>query len=129
VRCPSDEEPMPTCGSENVGYEDYAGELLAEVGVRITDRDNGGPPAAGTMTDTNLSVTAPCAETAAITNAGSTCSVSTTADALIPAVIEEGMRAIWALGQVTVLDGGIDGDVDTAPEENGVFLRQGVFVP
>ena len=123
----------PTCGAPNGSSagtpQDYVGELQVTVGVRITDRDNGGPPDAGTMQDAALSLTAPCAETPSITSAGSTCSTTTTADALIPGVIKEGERAIWMLDQVTVLDGGLDGDVESAPAENAVFLRQGVFVP
>jgi hypothetical protein len=34
---------------------------------------------------------------------------------------------MWQLGDLEVLDGGPDGDVDTA--DNTVFLRQGIFVP
>jgi hypothetical protein len=59
---------------------------------------------------------------------GSACEVDTTADALMPGAINEGVRAIWQLGQVEVLDGGPDGDVDT-PADADVFLRQGIFVP
>jgi hypothetical protein len=42
-------------------------------------------------------------------------------------VVDEGARAIWALGQVEVTDGGPDGDADSPG--NTVFARQGVFVP
>jgi hypothetical protein len=34
---------------------------------------------------------------------------------------------VWELGQVEVLDGGADGDVDTPG--NAVFARQGIFIP
>jgi len=58
---------------------------------------------------------------------GSTCSVVTTLDAITPALIDEGARSIWQVGQVEVVDGGPDGVMDTTP--NSVFARQGVFVP
>ena len=32
-------------------------------------------------------------------------------------------------GQVTVSDGGPDGVVASDPQDNTVFLRQGVFIP
>ena len=38
-----------------------------------------------------------------------------------------GARKIWELGQMEVIDGGPDGDVDTPG--NAVFARQGVFIP
>ena len=40
----------------------------------------------------------------------------------------ETKRTIWQLGAIEVLDGGSDGDGDTAGG-NTVFLRQGFFVP
>ena len=59
---------------------------------------------------------------------GSTCSVNTTADAVLGAgVIKETQRSIWQLGQVQVFDGGADGVVSTNP--NTLFAAQGVFVP
>jgi hypothetical protein len=61
-------------------------------------------------------------------NIGSTCSLTTTADALTGGTIIETRRTIWQLGDVQVLDGGPDGDADTAGD-NTVFLREGVFVP
>ena len=51
---------------------------------------------------------------------GSTCAVSTTADALSGGAVIEGMRATWEIGQVRVLAGG---------NEDSVFAVQGVFVP
>ena len=41
--------------------------------------------------------------------------------------ITDGKRAIWALNQVQVFDGGPDGLASTTP--NAVFAVQGVFVP
>jgi hypothetical protein len=121
---------FPTCGAENSDEalpEDYVGELRATVGVRITDRDNGGSAGAGTVSDTDFSVTVPCVETPDV-RMGSACSVTTTADAVVPGAIKEGQRAVWQLGQVTVFDGGPDGDAET-PAGEEVFLRQGIFIP
>ena len=69
----------------------------------------------------------PCTATGD-TTVGSTCSVNTTADAvLVPGAVKEGRRSIWQLGQVQVFDGGSDGVVSTNP--NTLFAVQGVFVP
>jgi hypothetical protein len=79
------------------------------------------------MQDTPFRVTVPCAATGD-TTIGSTCSVDTTADAVIGAgAITEGKRTIWQMGQVRVNDGGSDGLASTTP--NGLYLVQGVAVP
>ena len=109
------------------GLGDYGGELEARTSLRLTDRFNG--PAqdeSATMSDFAFEWVVPCAPTGD-TSVGSTCSSSTTADALIPGVAREGSRAVWQLGQVTVADGGSDELGGTDP--NGTFAVQGVFVP
>jgi hypothetical protein len=109
---------------------DFVGELQARGALRITDKDNmptpSGPGAATTV-DMPYSFKVPCTETSD-NMIGSACGVDTTADALMPGAIKEGARAIWELGQVAVLDGGPDGDVDT-PADADVFLRQGILIP
>jgi hypothetical protein len=77
------------------------------------------------VTDASISFNAPCTSTA--TSIGATCSVSTTADALVPGTVKEAKRAVWALGNVRVLDGGADGDAETGP--NTLFAAQGLFIP
>ena len=72
-------------------------------------------------------MTIPCAATASDTQAGATCAVNTTANAVAPGAITSGDRTIWQLGQLEVYDGGTDGDAET--DGNTVFLRQGIFVP
>jgi hypothetical protein len=79
----------------------------------------------GTVRDTPLSVTIPCAVTATAT--GSTCAVNTTADALVPGIVTEDSRAVWAMDKINVFDGGPDGDAQTP--DNSLFATQGVFVP
>jgi hypothetical protein len=107
------------------GTPDYTGNLQAQTSLRIIDKDNG-PSEVGTLDVANFSVTIPCTTTVA-TTVGSTCAVTTTADAVMPGVVKEGRRAIWQMGQVRVNDGGSDGNVSTTP--NGLFAVQGVFVP
>jgi len=128
IRCKAAGAP-DTCGMPNVVGADYVGELQARVTLRITDKDNtpgpDGPGAATTM-DIPYAFTIACTET--VENIGSTCQVDTTADAVLPGAVKERVRAVWQLGQVEVLDGGPDGDVDT-PTDGQVFLRQGIFVP
>jgi glucose/arabinose dehydrogenase len=112
-----------------IGLTDYTGQLQVRLPIRITDLNNpppSGGSGAGTSQDGTFAFTVPC--TAVSDPAvGSTCSVSTTADAVTPGVIKESKRTIWQLGQIDVLDGGPDGQVAT--NDNTVFARQGVFVP
>ena len=96
---------------------DYAGGLEASLGVRLTDRANGPSQGeAATVSDLTFEVPASCVPTGAAV--GSTCSVATTFDAVVPGSVKEGKRSIWALKQVEVRDG-----------VGAVFARQGVFVP
>jgi hypothetical protein len=108
------------------GFPDYTGQLQLETSIRVTDKNNG-PSEVATMQDTPFKVTVPCATTLDA-NVGSTCSVNTTADAVIGAgTVQEGKRTIWALGQVRLSDGGADGVASTTP--NSPFMVQGVMVP
>jgi hypothetical protein len=111
---------------------DYSGELQATVRIRITDRDNTPTPSLlgsgpGTVVDTQFPITVPCAVTSD-TAVGSTCAVSTTADSVVPGAIREGVRTIWELGQIQVLDGGPDG-LASSQTGNTLFAKQGFFVP
>jgi hypothetical protein len=102
------------------GLADYTGGLQATVPLRITDKLNTphpGGPGAGTVSDTTLEFEIPCAATAD-TTVGSTCTLNSTVDTVIPGAVTESKRSIWELGQVQVNDGG------GAP-----FLRQGIFIP
>ena len=107
------------------GLGDYTGQLKATSSVRITDRDNG-PSEVGVTQDSPFSFTVPCATTA-LTTIGSTCTLDTTADALVPNTIKENVRAVWQLGKIEVFDGGSDGVANTEP--NTRYLAQGFFVP
>ena len=106
---------------------DYTGEVLVNHSLRITDRFNGtGENEPGTMVEYDFPIFPPCAATAEA-GKGADCSLTTTADSIVPGAIKEGKRTIWQLGKVNVFDGGADGFPSTFP--NDVFLTQGVFVP
>ncbi len=116
------------CGSANAADgPDYTGQLQATAGVRITDKLNAaGTNEAGTVSDTSFPVTVPCAPTAS-TSIGSICSVSTSANAVIPGSLTTGARAIWELGQVKVYDGGARGVAGSS--DATLFEGEGIFMP
>jgi hypothetical protein len=128
VRCQT--SSATTCGSSNAaGGTDYAGELRAELPLRITDRYNGSSLSEGaTMRDTSFGVTIPCTPTSSDATKGTRCSIVTTANAVVSSSVISSQRAIWELGQIAIYDGGSDGDGDTTAG-NQRFLSQGVFVP
>jgi hypothetical protein len=106
--------------------DDYAGQLRLMAPLRLVDKNNEVGDGA-TMTDTSISLTIPCAQSAE-PDRGSVCSLATTADTLVPGTIVEGARAVWQLGDVHVYDGGADGDAST-PEGDTLFAVPGVFTP
>ena len=107
---------------------DYAGELQGDLALRLTDTLNGPAlDAAATTQDLSFAFAVPCDVTGGPGDLGSTCSLATTADAVVPGVAVEGRRALWQLDRVTVLDGGADDTAATAP--NSPFAAQGLFVP
>jgi dipeptidyl aminopeptidase/acylaminoacyl peptidase len=109
---------------------DYGGALRASLPLRITDKDNTpapGGPGAGTTQPFQYGFDIPCTPDPA-TNIGSDCSISTTADTLVPGTIKESLRTIWQIGRVRVDDAGPDGNPDTTTD-NTVFAVQGMFVP
>jgi hypothetical protein len=109
---------------------DYTGEVQLIGTLRITDRNNAPAPGGGTNAATVVDIPFPTNAACAATGSpsiGATCAVSTTFNALVPGAVAEGKRAIWALQQLQVTDGGSDGVVATAP--NTLFAVQGLFVP
>jgi hypothetical protein len=106
---------------------DYTGQLQLVQSMRMTDRSYGSAPVdPGTVSDFNFATTMLCTATVD-TNVGSSCSVATTADAVIPGAILETRRTVIELGQVKVFDGGSDGLAGTAG--NTLFAVQGLFAP
>ncbi len=131
----SDVRCRPTgasCGSANAaGPADYTGEVRATVELRMTDRWNAVAPGGGIDAATGESVSLaksfPCAPTAS-TSTGSSCTLTTAANAIVPLLVRDTKRAIWQMGQVQVYDGGPDGDADNTAGDT-LFAAQGVFVP
>ena len=96
----------------------------------MTDRHNAIGPGGGNVPATMVDIPFPVVTSCSATvdpDVGATCSITTTLDAIVPDAIREGKRSIWEMGQVSVEDGGPDGDTATVP--NTLFARQGVFVP
>jgi hypothetical protein len=114
------------------GLTDYTGQLQESATFRVTDRFNTQDSATqpyndtGTGQDTPFNVTIPCVTTSS-TTVGSTCSLNTTADAVLPAVIKEGFRTVVQMDKVQVFDGGSDGLASTTG--NTLFMDQGWFAP
>jgi hypothetical protein len=107
---------------------DYSGELRTEATVRLTDESSetsGGAEFESTVSDFSFEFTAPCVATDS--TAGGTCSLTTTADSIVPGFAPEGSRTVYGLEQVKVFDGGPDGDADTP--DNSLLAVQGLFVP
>jgi hypothetical protein len=110
------------------GLGDYTGELRASVGLGVTDRINGpSQQEDGSMQPFDLAITVPCAATGD-TTVGSTCQVNTTADAVVAGTVKEGKRAVWAMDQLRLYDGGSDGVASTTGDDT-LFAVQGILVP
>jgi len=104
---------------------EYTGELRASVRVRVTDTQGA---VSQTSRDLPLELTVPCLPTPDAPGTASVCDLGTDLDAVLPGATPEGTRAIWALDQVRVYDGGPDEDADTA-SDNELFAVQGIFIP
>ena len=112
---------------EGGALSDYMGYLEGAMSLRITDRLSGPFQEDAATTDVfALDWPVPCVPTEDAT-VGSTCSIDTTFDALVPGLVREQKRTIWELGQLEMRDGGADGETDT--DDYTVFARQGLFVP
>ena len=111
------------------GLSDYNGGLRVATAVRVTDKRNGpgsGFVRSGTQADQSLFFPVPCTATVDMT-VGSTCSIATTVNTLVPGAVLEGKRAVWQVQEIDVFDGGADGDPNTDP--NTLFETEGVFSP
>jgi hypothetical protein len=134
VRCDNDGTLDSTaCGAANaVGGADYAGILVAQAMIRISDHFNDAAPGGGTDPATVIDLpfqAGPigCAGTAGDTANGSTCSIATSADTLVPAdggAVKDGKRGVVEVQQIEVIDGGLNG---VTPTDR--FLVQGIFIP
>lgn len=95
--------------------------------LRITDTANGASASdPGTATDLDFPVPVDCANTVS-PGIGATCSVNTTANAVMPGVVVEGRSSIWQTFRLRVTDSGVDGQ--RANGDDRLFLQQGIFAP
>ena len=106
------------------GLADYTGQLQVRLPLQITDKLNGPSGTENGTGSTSISFTVPCTTTADAT-IGSTCSVTTTANSIIPGSAVAGSRAVWEVQGVQVFDGGPDGLVSTATG-NTLFANQAI---
>jgi hypothetical protein len=114
---------------------DYLGRVLVTADIRITDQNNAAEtPAPGTVQTFAYQFPVDCVATT-LGTIGASCSLHTTADALIPSSVIENKRSVWEMGQVSVKDAGPNGTgYASCPPTCGdgdetTFLRQGVFAP
>ena len=114
---------------------DYVGRVLLRSDLQITDQINAQEtPAPGTVQTIKYQAPVDCVATG-LTTVGASCTLSTTADAIVPGTIREDKRSVWELGQVEVRDAGPNGTgYASCPPvcgdgDEATLLRQGVFVP
>jgi hypothetical protein len=126
----------------NAGGGDYAGQVVLSSIVRISDAASGpGGDESGTVQDSQLAMPFQCTATAN-PQLGSSCTLGTTLDTLVPGYVKEGKRAVVSAFSFSVLDAGPDGDIDPVSDpvglgcpptcgsgDEGTYLRQGVVTP
>ena len=121
-----------------VGGTDYTGKVILTTRMRVTDQSSGySGEEGGTVQDAQFSVPFDCVATPS-DPAGSSCTVTTTADTLLPNFIKETKRTIISTFTVNLLDAGADGSI-TPPSgacplscgsgDEKVFMTQGVLAP
>ncbi len=116
------------CNSPNAADgPDYSGQVQGNATIRISDHYNGpGLNEAATVVDIPFPVNGTCANTTA-TTIGGTCSVNTTANAVVVGSVKDNQRGIVEIQQLQIFDGGADGQVATA--DNTLYAVQGIFIP
>jgi hypothetical protein len=115
------------CNSANTADgPDYSGGLQGNATIRISDHYNGPTlTEAATVVDIPFPVGAGCANTA--NTIGGLCTANTSANAVVPGSVKDAQRGVIEIGQLSISDGGADGNVSTA--DNTVFEVQGIFIP
>jgi hypothetical protein len=141
VRCAAPLGPG-LCDIDN----DYLGQVMLGVPVRITDHANGDPAAScpvpkgdppcvtATVQDIPLLAVSGCVAKPSPT-LGAACNLQTTMNALTPGMVVEGQITVYEAGSILVLDPGTDGDLGAGcPPTCGTgderpFMAQGWFTP
>ena len=128
VRCQAGTAASVCANANAADGPDYTGQLQGNATIRISDHYNG--PSlnlAATVQDIPFPVTTNCAATAGTTTIGSTCSVSTSANAVVPGSVKDTQRAVVEIQQLQVFDGGATGTAGAA--DATLFEVQGIFIP
>jgi len=116
------------CNSANgTDGPDYSGQLQGNATIRISDHYNG--PAlneAATVVDIPFPVNGQCVNTVS-TTIGGTCSVATSANAVVPGSVKDTQRGVVEIGQLQIFDGGAGGVAGAA--DATLFSVQGIFIP
>jgi len=115
---------------------DYTGKVLVSSNLTITDQLNSAEaPEPGTVSTFKFEFPVQCTSTVS-TTIGSDCITTTTANSLIPGMVTESRRTVWAFGQIVVKDAGPNGTGYGAscPPTCGdgdetEYLRQGIYAP
>jgi hypothetical protein len=127
VRCKPATAAAVCSGTNAADGPDYSGELQGNATIRISDHYNGPSlTEAATVQDIPLPVNATCANTTD-TGTGGVCTINTSANAVALGAVKDGERALVEIGQISVNDGGPDGQASTA--DNTTFAIQGIFIP
>ena len=113
---------------------DFTGTLVLRATIRLTDRSNGPANDAATVQNWPLDFPVQCVATPP--DEGATCDTTTTLNSLMPGAVIEGRRENFEVGQMRVYDPGPNGTGFGAgcppacgDGDEGVFMRQGLFVP
>jgi hypothetical protein len=101
-------------------------DLTAVTRLRLTDKANGYGGLPATATEYDFKVPIDCSSTTDPA-VGSTCSANTTANTLLPGLIQEQRQAIVQAFRVRVDDSGANGI--RGDSDDRIFATQGVFVP
>jgi hypothetical protein len=117
-----------------------SGPSVAGNAIRVTDHWNNTPSTGdpgtcatavtctATVVDQPFPVPVICAaNTDATIVVGSYCGLNTTANALVPDVVEAGKNAVTEVGQIQIKDLGVDGVSGNADDQ--VFGVQGLYIP
>jgi hypothetical protein len=101
-------------------------DLTAVTRLRITDKANGYGGLPATATEFDFKVPTDCSSTAD-PSVGSSCSANTTANALVPGLIQEQRQTVVQAFRVRIDDSGANGI--RGDSDDRIFMTQGLFAP
>jgi hypothetical protein len=101
-------------------------DLTAVTRLRFTDKANGYGGLSATATEYDFRIPIDCSSTSN-PSVGSTCSANTTANAVVPGLIQEQRQTVAQAFRVRVDDSGANGV--RGDNDDRIFMTQGVFFP